>query len=136
MPTVARLAPLGLVLEVLVGEEQLFTRRPDELRAAVHAVQHLVLEFHRWIPPFLLLQLAPELLAAPLARQRLLGPTLVPRLQVEGMLLDILDDIFLLDLPLEPPKGTLDRFAFLHFDFSHALEHPLTGQAGTTCEPG
>ena len=30
------LAPLGLVLEVLVGEELLFSRRPDEFRAAVY----------------------------------------------------------------------------------------------------
>jgi hypothetical protein len=36
------------------------------------------------------------------------------------VLLDILDDIFLLNLPLETPKGALDRFAFLYFDFSHA----------------
>jgi hypothetical protein len=47
------------------------------------------------------------------------------------VLLDILDDIFLLNLPLEPPQGALDRLAFLNFDFSHALEHPLTGPAGT-----
>src|SRR5262245_34047548 len=32
----ARLAPLGLVLELLVGKEQLFTSCPDELRPAVH----------------------------------------------------------------------------------------------------
>jgi hypothetical protein len=34
------------------------------------------------------------------------------------MLLDILDDIFLLNLPFETAKRTLDRFAFLNFDFS------------------
>src|SRR5262245_26747583 len=33
----ARFAALGLVLEVLVGEELLFARRPHELRATVHA---------------------------------------------------------------------------------------------------
>src|SRR4029079_13645178 len=33
----ARLAAFGLVLELLVGKEQLFTGRPDELRPAVHA---------------------------------------------------------------------------------------------------
>src|SRR5690348_13397136 len=42
-----------------------------------------------------LLQLAPELLAIPLSRQCLLRPPLVTRFQVEGMLLDILDDVFL-----------------------------------------
>jgi hypothetical protein len=36
------------------------------------------------------------------------------------MLLDILDDIFLLDLPLEPAESALDRLSFLHLDFSHA----------------
>jgi len=43
----ARLTSLGLVLEILVGEEELFTRCPDELRAAIHARQRLVLELHR-----------------------------------------------------------------------------------------
>jgi hypothetical protein len=36
------------------------------------------------------------------------------------MLLDILDDIFLLHLALEAAKRAFDRFAFLHFDFSQA----------------
>ena len=47
------------------------------------------------------------------------------------MLLYVLDDIFLLNLPLETPKGALDRLAFLNLNFSHALEHPLTGPAGS-----
>jgi hypothetical protein len=36
------------------------------------------------------------------------------------MLLDILDDIFLLHLPFEPAKSTFDRLAFLNLDFSQA----------------
>src|SRR5688500_8467364 len=32
----ARLAPLGLVLELFVGKEQLLSRCPDKLRPAVH----------------------------------------------------------------------------------------------------
>jgi hypothetical protein len=43
------------------------------------------------------------------------------------MLLDILDDVFLLDLPLEPAESALDRFALLDFDFSHATNTPFTG---------
>ncbi len=35
----AALAAFGFVLEVLVGEEELLTRRPDELRSAVYAIQ-------------------------------------------------------------------------------------------------
>src|SRR6266853_5306075 len=46
----ARLTPLGFVLEVLVGEELLFSRRPDELRAAVHALKDPILELHRSLP--------------------------------------------------------------------------------------
>src|SRR5215510_13137522 len=71
-----------------------------------------------------LLQLASELLSVPLARQRLLGATLVTRFQVEGMLLDVLDDVFLLDLPLEPAKGTFNRLALLDFYFSHVTHTP------------
>src|SRR5947207_3989218 len=46
----ARLAALRLVLEILVGEELLFSGRPDELRAAVHALKDSVLELHRSLP--------------------------------------------------------------------------------------
>src|SRR6185503_1199857 len=40
----AALAALRLVLEILVGEEQLFAGGPDERGPTVHAVQGLVLE--------------------------------------------------------------------------------------------
>src|SRR5204863_7021492 len=46
----AALAAFRLVLEILVCEEVLFTRRPDELSAAVHAIQQPVLELHRPLP--------------------------------------------------------------------------------------
>jgi hypothetical protein len=38
----------------------------------------------------------------------LLGPALIAGLQIEGMLFDILDDVFLLNLPLEPAKSALN----------------------------
>jgi hypothetical protein len=41
------------------------------------------------------------------------------------MLLDILDDVFLLDLPLEPAEGAFDRLTLLNFDFSHATYTPF-----------
>jgi hypothetical protein len=44
------------------------------------------------------------------------------------MLLDILDDIFLLNLTLETAEGAFDRFAVLHFHFSHCYEHPLPAE--------
>src|SRR5712672_1538122 len=74
-----------------------------------------------------LFRFASELLAIPFASERLLGPSLVAGFQVEGMLLDILDDVFLLNLPLEPAESALDRFALLDFDFSHASNTPFAG---------
>lgn len=52
--------------------------------------------------------LAPHLLAAAFPRQGLLCAAFVSRFQIIGMLLDILDDIFLLDFPLETTKRALD----------------------------
>jgi hypothetical protein len=42
----ARLAPLRLVLETLVGEEHLLAGGEDEFRSAIDALQHLVMVFH------------------------------------------------------------------------------------------
>src|SRR5207244_7476169 len=46
----ARLAPLGFVLEVLVGEKLLLASGPHELRAAIDAPEDPVLELHRSLP--------------------------------------------------------------------------------------
>src|SRR5512144_3234305 len=66
-----------------------------------------------------LVALAAQLLAAAFAGQGLLGPALVAGLQVEAVLLDVLDDVFLLNLALEAAEGVLDRLAFLNLDLSH-----------------
>jgi hypothetical protein len=65
-----------------------------------------------------------ELLPAPFACQ---PGSARPRLQVERVLLDVLDDVFLLHLPLETAERALDRLAILDFDFSHAYNTPLRG---------
>jgi hypothetical protein len=65
-----------------------------------------------------LLRLATLLLSRTLSSERLLGPAPIAWLQIEGMFLDILDDIFLLNFPFEPAERALDRFAFLNLDFS------------------
>lgn len=39
-------AALGFVSELLIVEEQLLPGGKDEIRAAVNALQHLILEFH------------------------------------------------------------------------------------------
>jgi hypothetical protein len=43
----------------------------------------------------------------------LLDPLLLSRLQVEGVSLDLLDNVLLLDLSLEAPQSVFERFAIL-----------------------
>ena len=71
-----------------------------------------------------LLAFATQLLAAPLAGERLLGPAPVPRFQVEAVLLDVFDDVFLLYLALEPAEGVLDRLALLELDLGQTRNTP------------
>ena len=59
----------------------------------------------------------PLFLPGAFARQGLFGPTLVARLQVKGVLLDVLDNVFLLDFSLKSPQGTLNGLALLNFHF-------------------
>ena len=66
-----------------------------------------------------------HLLAGPLTGERLFHTALVARLQIEGVLLDVLDDVFLLNLALESAKGALDRLTFLDSDFCQLGCHPL-----------
>jgi hypothetical protein len=67
---------------------------------------------------------SPLLLAQSLPRKRFLGPALFTGLHVEAVLLDFLDDVFLLHLALKPPQGILQRFTFLDDDFSHVVFTP------------
>jgi hypothetical protein len=59
------------------------------------------------------------LLAQTLARQRLFRATLFTRLHVVTVLLDFLDDIFLLHFALEPAQCIFQRLTFLNTDFGH-----------------
>jgi hypothetical protein len=43
------------------------------------------------------------------------------------VLLDVLDDVFLLNLALEPTESALNRLALLNFYFSHATNTPFAG---------
>jgi hypothetical protein len=61
--------------------------------------------------------LAGPLLAVSLARQRFLGTLLLTRFQVERVPLDLLDNVLLLDLALEPAQCTLQGFTILDVDF-------------------
>ena len=156
----AALTALWFVFEILVGEEKLLARRPNELRSAIHARERLILELHRSYlsptrarpsrvrrgrdgngppapslhrpgperteyQPSSLVRFASLLLPRPLARQGLLGSPAIAWLQVERMLLDIFDDIFLLHFPLEATKRAFDRLAFLNLHFSQTVLHLL-----------
>ncbi len=66
------------------------------------------------LPVLRLVLLFASLLAIPLARQSCLDAFLLTGLQVVGVTLDFLDDVFLLNLPLEPAKSIFQRLAFLN----------------------
>src|SRR5687767_2812858 len=69
--------------------------------------------------PGCLLRLPAHFLAIALPGERLFCSTLVPRFQVEGVLLDVLDDVFLLHLALETPQRAFDRLTFLQLHLGH-----------------
>jgi hypothetical protein len=48
----------------------------------------------------------------------LFHPAFFAGFEVDGVLLDLLDNRFLLDFALEPLQGLLDRFAFIDLDKS------------------
>ena len=60
-----------------------------------------------------LLDIGPALLAVPLASQSFLCPALFTRLQIEGVTLDLLNDVFLLNFALKTSKRAFERFAVL-----------------------
>ena len=71
-------------------------------------------------------RLPTNLLAAALARQCLLDAFLLARFQVEGVLLDFLNDVFLLDLSLEPSQRIFDGLAILNPNLCQSI-HPPSG---------
>ena len=60
---------------------------------------------------------APYFFTASLAGERLLNALLFTGFEVEGVLLDFLDDVFLLNLPLKPTQCVFYRFAILNSNF-------------------
>lgn len=73
-----------------------------------------------------LVLLFPGFLAAALARQGFLYALLLTRLEVKGVTLDLLDDVFLLHFALETAQSILEGFALLESDFSQRTKHPQT----------
>src|SRR6266567_5907978 len=75
-------------------------------------------------PPLFLIRFPPLLLAQSLPRKRFFRPALLAGFHVEAMLLDFLDDVFLLHLALETPQGIFQGFTLLDDDFSHCFDSP------------
>jgi hypothetical protein len=77
-----------------------------------------------------LLRLFAGLFAIPFPRQRFFHATLLTGLQIEGVALNFLDDVFLLDLPLEPAQRVFKGFALLNSNFrqkKYTSRHPCVG---------
>jgi hypothetical protein len=66
-----------------------------------------------------LFRIPATLLPVPLAGECCFDPLLFTWLQVKGMTLDFLDDVFGLHFALEPAQSVLERFPFLQSYFSH-----------------
>ena len=76
--------------------------------------------------PPVLFDFPARLFPVPLTGQGTLDPLFLSRLQVEGVSLDLLDDVLLLDLSFEAPKSVFERFAILQFYFSQTKLHLQT----------
>jgi hypothetical protein len=75
-------------------------------------------------PPRQLFQFSTLLLAQSLPRKRFFGPALLAGFHVETVLLDFLDDIFLLHFALETAQCIFQRFILLDNYFSHVMNSP------------
>ena len=72
-----------------------------------------------------LLDVRAALLAVALTSQSFLGPALFAGLQVEGVTLNFLNDIFLLNFAFEATKRAFERFAILQYYFCQLNPPPL-----------
>src|SRR5216683_5192335 len=75
-------------------------------------------------PPQFLIRFPPLLFAQSLPRKRFLCPALLAGFHIEAMLLDFLDDVFLLHLALKTPQSIFQGFTLLDDDFSHFINSP------------
>jgi hypothetical protein len=72
------------------------------------------------------------LLPEPLSRKRLFHAALFPRLHVEAVPLDLLDDVLLLHLALKTAQSVFQRLTFLNNDFCQVAITPV--QLNSLCE--
>jgi hypothetical protein len=136
----ARLTSLRFVLEALVGEKELFAGRKHKFRAAINALEDAVPVFHcsplareqNLQPVFVpyyslrLVLFVPGLLTCPFAGQCCFDPFFFSGLEIIGMSLYLLDDVLLLNLPLEAAQGVFERFSLLKSYFSQMPFTPVS----------
>src|SRR5258706_5996240 len=72
-----------------------------------------------------LLGFASGLFPVALACECCLDPFLFTWIQIEGMFLDLFNDVLLLDFPFKAAKGVFKRLTLLYPHFRHT-SHPLT----------
>ena len=77
-------------------------------------------------PILLFLDHPTDFFAAAFSSKCLLDAFLFTRLQIKGVFLDFLDDVFLLDFSLETAQSVFDRFTILNSNFRQ-LVHPQSG---------
>jgi hypothetical protein len=75
-------------------------------------------------PPYRLIRFSTLLLAQSLTRKGFFSTAFLAGLHIKAMLLDFLDDVFLLHFALEAAQSVLQGFAFLDDDFSHVKFTP------------
>lgn len=73
---------------------------------------------------YLILGFLANFLLCPLASQSLLYAKLGARLQIVGMTLDFLNDVFRLNFALEATQGALNGLAFLQSNFCQTKSPP------------
>jgi hypothetical protein len=78
----------------------------------------------RFLKNRLLVLLLTDLLAVAFASKRFFYTLFLAGLQVERMTLYFLDDVFRLNLPLEPSQCVFERLAFLHSNFCQGNTPP------------
>jgi len=76
-----------------------------------------------------------SLLAIPLARQSCLDATLFTGFEVVGVTLYFLDNVFLLNLTLEPTQRILERLAFLYANLCQLSHTPKPANLALTIIP-
>jgi len=81
--------------------------------------------WHRRSHCWELIRLSANFFSGPLSSQSLLHAPLLARFQIVGVTLDFPNDIFRLNLALEPTQGILQRFAVLQSNFCQT-DHPQT----------